>query len=276
MSPTPIPYPEWTPAKGLTPITAAHSVELAESLPIDPYHVILYGGLHRALDRAFVSGSIRDPDAAIVQHPLSPTEPEFIGRDPEAGWKILSRLPGWTSLNGSTEDMARFAKIFGREMSLPFRQFGDLFYILEAPPTPHPHPAVRLLGIPDVPLLEQFGPAVWGNSYRTFEEMVTEGAAAGAIVDDRLVSVALVSAQNPRYADVGVHTLEPYRRRGFSSAAASLVAQELQGRGIVPIWSTGSHNVASQAVALKVGFRPIGRGEYLVFDGLGPAGFVPH
>jgi len=121
-------------------------------------------------------------------------------------------------------------------------------------------------------LLQRAAPEIWAGGYRTYEEALTEGVSAAAIVDGQIVSLADNSAANGRYADIGVKTLEPYRRRGFSSAAVYLVARELQARGLVPIWSTGSHNVASQRVATKVGFQRHWRGEYVVFDGLQETG----
>ncbi len=267
-----MPFPEWSPVKGLTPLTPPESFELAARLPVTPYYVVCCGGLRPGIDRAFVAGTRSDPDAVIVQHRSAPHEPEYFGRDPEAGWRILSRIPGWTCLNGSTPDMARFAEIFARETSLSFRQIGDLFYTLETPPTPHPNPVVRLANLPDIPLLQRYDSTVWGNSYRTFDEMVTEGVVAVAIDEGRVVSVALLTASNGRFGDVGVHTQERYRQRGFSTAAAGLVAREVQARGITPIWSTGSHNLASQRVAAKLGFRPFGRWEYLVCDDLQATG----
>lgn len=272
MPPTPIPFPNWTPAEGLVPLTVSEGVELAARLPVTPYYVVCYGGLRAGLDRAFVSGDRSDPDAVIVQHRLSPQEPEYFGRDPEAGWRILARIPGWTCVNASAPDAEALAKIFARELPEPFRPIGDLFYTLESPPTAPANPAVRLAGPADVPLLERFDAPVWGSSYRTFEEIVTDGIVAIAIEEGRVVSVALLTATNGRFGDVGVHTLEPFRRRGYSAAAASWVAREVQARGITPIWSTGSHNLASQRVAAKVGFQPVGRWAYLVSDHLEAAG----
>src|SRR5579859_3171122 len=275
MCPTPVPYRDGSPVDGLTPLSERERLELAGALPVTPQSVIAYAGLRRGLDRAFVVGPPRDPEAVIVQHRGSPREPEYFGRDPEAGWSLLSRIPGWTSLNGSTEAMAGFEEIFARKVPLPFRRVGDLFHTLEGPPVPHPDPAVRLLGLSDIPVLSRFEPEAWGNSYRTFEEMVTDGVVAAALVEGRIVSVALLSAQNARFGDIGVHTLAPFRRRGFSTAAASLVAGAVRARGLVPIWSTGRHNLASRRVAAKVGFRPAGEGVYLVFDGLAKSGFRP-
>ena len=275
MCPTPVPLPEWVPVPGLAPLTPSESFELAATLPVSPFFVICYAGLRRGLDRAFAVGPPSDPEAVIVQHRLAPEEPEYFGRNPETGWNLLSRVPGWTCLNGSIEDMREFGRIFARDMSVPFRPLDDLFYTLETAPRSHPDPAVRLLGIADIPLLRNYPPKVWGNSYRTFEEMLTEGVVGGALVDRRIVSIATLTATNGRYGDIGIHTLEPYRGRGFSTAAASLVAREVRARGITPIWSTGGDNVASQRVATQVGFRPVGRWEYLVFDGFGEAGYRP-
>ena len=272
MCPTTVPRPEFAPVQGLAPLTRDEAAALAETLPVTPFFVILYAGLHHGLDRAFVAGSRTHPTAAVVEHRGTWGEPEYFGTDAEAGWRILSRVPGWFCLNGSDEDLALFRPVLARELRIPFHEVGDLFFVLEGPPIAHPHPAVRLLRLQDIPLLRRFEAPVWGNSYRTFEEMLTEGIVAGAIVNDRVVSVALVSAANPRYADVGVHTLEPFRGHGLSAAAASLVAGEVRARGLIPIWSTGGNNLASQRVARKVGFRPSGRGAYLVFEDLKASG----
>ncbi|MCI4348112.1 MAG: GNAT family N-acetyltransferase, partial [Thermoplasmata archaeon] len=190
------------------------------------------------------------------------------GRDPEAGWSLLSRIPGWFCLCGAEADMAKFAPIFAREVPQPFRHLGDLHYTLTGPPRRFVHPAVRRLGLEDLPLIERADPLVRGGGYATFEEMLTEGAAAAGIVEDRIVARATLSADNGKYADIGVHTLEPWRRQGMSSAGVSLVAQEVVARGLIPVWSTGEHNLASQRVAEKVGFRPYGRDQYLIFDAL--------
>ncbi|MCI4353052.1 MAG: GNAT family N-acetyltransferase [Thermoplasmata archaeon] len=272
MSPTPIPRPEWTAVPGLPPLTEREGVALAEGLPVTPYSAIACAGLRAGLDRAFVSGPLEAPNAVIVQHAGTPGEPEFVGGDPEAGWSLLSRIPGWFCLSGSTEAMTRFAQIFAREVPLPFRWLGDLFYTLERPPDPHPHPAVRLLNPADIPLMEGTGREFWVGGYRTYEDLLNDRAAAAGIMGGQIVAVSVSNYSNRRYADIGVRTLEPYRGQGLSTAATSLVAREVQARGLIPVWSTGSDNFASQRVATKIGFLPYGRGEYLVFDGLKETG----
>jgi len=268
MAPTPLPLPVFTSAPDLVPLNREQSAALADALPVEPWYTIPYSGLHRGLDRAFVRGPPSAPTAVVSEHLGSPGEPEFWGPDAEAGWSILSRLPGWFCLNGPATDLAPFRQIFAREVPSPFRDLGDLFYTLESAVILHAHPGVRMLTVTDAPLVQGYPAYVWGNSYRTYEELLTDGAVAGAIVDERLVAVAVLNASSPKYADIGVHTLEPFRGRGLSAAAASLVAAEVKARGLVPVWSTGSHNLASQRVAEKVGFRPVEGGLYLVSDQL--------
>lgn len=245
---------------------------LADRLPVTPQFVIPYAGLRRGRDRVFVAGPAEVPDAVVDEHWGTPGEPEVWGSDPEAAWRILSRLPGWFCVNGTADAVRQLQPVLERELRLAGREVGDLFYVLDRAPVAQDCPAARRLTLSDLGLLKEYVPPVWGNSYATLEELLTTGTVAGAVEDGRLVAVAVESARNPRYADVGVHTLAEFRRRGYSTAAAALVASALQAQGLTPIWSTGSSNRASQRVAEKVGFHRIEAGAYLVFDDLQRSG----
>ena len=96
------------------------------------------------------------------------------------------------------------------------------------------------------------------------EIVLREGFVAGAVVDNRLVSVAHTNAITERYADIGVFTHQDYRNRGYSTAAASLVARAIQGSGRMPVWSCGEDNLASLRVAAKVGFTEVSRRTYVI------------
>ncbi len=268
MVPTEIPHPNFSPVTGLTALSAEAADHLVRAWPDNPFNTIETSIVRRGLARVFVAGPLEDPAAVVVQPPWAPGELGFRGADAEAGWSILRQLPGWFCVNGSTEAVGALERIFERELGLPFRRLDDQYYVLEGPPVSHQHPAVRLLTEADVPLLARAPPSVRGGGFRTFEEMLTEGAAAGAIVDGELVAIAIAGAWTERYADIGVHTLEPWRGQGISSACTYLVAREVQARGRTPIWSTGGHNLASQRVALKVGYRSYGRAAYVVVDAL--------
>ena len=67
-----------------------------------------------------------------------------------------------------------------------------------------------------------------------------------------------------RHADIGVFTSEEWRGRGLVTAAASMVAKQLQATGLTPTWSTGEDNFASLRVAGKLGFAEVGRRTYVI------------
>ncbi len=93
--------------------------------------------------------------------------------------------------------------------------------------------------------------------------MLTQGIVAGAVVEGRLVGIAHTSAITDRHADIGVSTLEPFRGRGFATAAASMVARRVQDTGRIQVWSAGEGNAASLRVAAKVGFAEVSRRVYI-------------
>lgn len=268
MPPTAIPYPPFPQVRDLTPLDPGTMTDLAHRLPLTPQFVIPYAGLRRGRDRVFLAGTVEDPDAVVDEHWGTPGEPEVWGSDPEAAWRILSRIPGWYCVNGTAEAVRQLRPMLERELRLPGREMGDLFYVLDQAPVVRPTPAARRLTVPDLPLVANYSPPVWGNSYASLEELLATGIVAGVVGRGHLVAVAVESARNPRYADVGVHTLAEFRNRGYSAAAAAVVCSAIQAEGLTPIWSTGSGNRASQRVAEKLGFHRIEAGAYLVFDQL--------
>ncbi|MDQ3655635.1 MAG: GNAT family N-acetyltransferase, partial [Chloroflexota bacterium] len=64
--------------------------------------------------------------------------------------------------------------------------------------------------------------------------------------------------------DIGVATLDRWRRQGLATAAAAQVAGAIQRDGRIPVWSCGGHNAASLAIAARLGFREVARRTYLV------------
>ena len=83
------------------------------------------------------------------------------------------------------------------------------------------------------------------------------------MVDDRLVSVAFTSARADRHSEVGAVTAEPWRGRGFSTAAAALVCADIQAAGQRAVWSTSEDNIASQRIGAKLGFAEVSRRVYV-------------
>ena len=65
--------------------------------------------------------------------------------------------------------------------------------------------------------------------------LLSEGVAAGALVDGGLVALACTTARTEKHADLGVVTLEGWRGRGLATACAALVADGILRSGRVPV-----------------------------------------
>lgn len=239
---------------------------LGSILGDSPFTAIAVARLLRGQARAYVQGELSHFRAAVVQTDDAPEEPTGHGADAAALWELLRGVPGWTCVEVADELAPALGELMAQELGVAVRYYGDLHYALQRPALLWPHPAVRLLAPDDAPLLEAAPPELRGGGLRLLgaRALLAEGYVAAGIVDGRVVATAQLSARGPRYADIGVHTLEPYRRRGLCAAAASLVAQAAQAEALTPVWSTGEDNRASQAAARKVGFSYVGRMTYVI------------
>ena len=121
------------------------------------------------------------------------------------------------------------------------------------------NPPARVLTLADLPVIEQaapgFNPELAGWESR--EIALREGIGAAVVIGDELVSLACVFARTQRYADIAVHTLADYRRRGYSTACAALVARGVLEAGQIPTWTVQERNLASMRVAEKIGFQTV-------------------
>lgn len=73
------------------------------------------------------------------------------------------------------------------------------------------------------------------------------------IKDGVAVSICTSARLTDRAAEAGVETLAGYRGRGFAPAVVAAWAQAIHETGRVPLYSTSWDNLASQAVARKLG-----------------------
>ena len=135
-----------------------------------------------------------------------------------------------------------------------FGYYGDIYHTLTRPAATFHDPAVRELTPKDLSTLKAAPAVLQGVGFGDLSAMLRDGLAAGAIVEGRLVAIARTSAITDLHADIGVSTLEPFRGRGFATAAASIVARRVLQTGRIPVWSAGEDNFASLRVARKVGF----------------------
>ena len=124
---------------------------------------------------------------------------------------------------------------------------------------PRPARVVCRLGPADVAGLNGLDPSLaWiSETWGGHAGMAGAGRAWGAIVDGRLVSVAVAFLIGRAYEDIGVVTEPDYRGRGLSTACAAAVAADIRARGRQPTWTTSPDNAASRGVAARLGFVPV-------------------
>jgi predicted GNAT family acetyltransferase len=122
------------------------------------------------------------------------------------------------------------------------------------------------LTVEDADLIEAAPKAIRGAGFASREEILTAGIVAGAGFGGELVVIAHTSARTEKCSDIGGATLEPWRFRGFSTAAVSLVAGAIQDADQIPEWSVGADNHASVQVAQKLGFKEVSRRTYVILE----------
>ncbi len=194
------------------------------------------------------------------------------GSDSAELWPLLQRIPGWDCVHCTAEMAAVLGPRLERELATPVRYLGDVYFTLQGPAHPQEHSAVRRLTEVDLALLEESPSELHPVGFGSLLAALSGGIVAGAIIDGTLVGTVAMSVSSEEHADMGAAVLEPWRNRGIGSAAASLVATEMRGRGWTPVWSTGETNLASQRVARKVGFREFGRMTYILVPSLRASG----
>lgn len=248
----------------MTKLTSQECLVLADVLGDTPMSVIPASRLKHGVCDAYIAGTLPDITAALIFDPFCPDEPCGFGTDADALWQLLKATDGWSCINVDAACAEPLGKLIEADKGTPIRYYGDVCHALLEPVHRYTNEAVRLLTPEDVTRLAKAPAEIQGNGYKTHEAMLTDGIAAGAFVDNNIVAIAHTYAETDLHADIGVSTIEAWREKGFSTAAASLVAQEIQARGKVPAWSCGEDNIASLRVAQKLGFTEIGRRTYVI------------
>ncbi len=225
---------------------------------IIPLHLLIQGTC-----KAYAVGDPGSSDAMVVQSDSLRAEPFGIGDDAEGLWSLLRHLDDWRCVDVSPEVAPLLGALVREATGQRVCYYGDVYHTLTRPAQAVEARAVRELTWDDVGLLEAAG--VRGASFRRgLSTLLEAGTVAGAVVDGQIVATAQTAALTDRYADIGVSTDEPWRGRGFATAAASIVARRMQAMGRVPVWSCGEDNMASLRVARKLGFEEVSRLTYVI------------
>ena len=245
-------------------LTPQECITLADVITDTPMTVISAARLKQGMCDAYVTGTLPNVAASLVFDAYCPDEPCGFGTDADALWQLLKATDGWSCINVDTACAEPLGALIEADTGISVRYYGDVCHALLAPVHRYTNETVRLLTIKDVERLTQAPTEVQGNGHKTHAAMVTEGIAAGAVVDNKIVAIAHTYAETDLHADIGVSTVERWREKGFATAAASLVAEGIQAKGKVPAWSCGEDNIASLSVAEKLGFTEIGRRTYVI------------
>ena len=237
---------------------------LADALGDTPQTTISVHLLRRGLCRAYLVGDPRRFSGAIVQDNHMPTEPTGFGADPQILWETLQIVPGRECIEVESGCAAPLGKIISEQAGSRVHYYEDVYHVLSRPVHTFVHKVVRRLALPDLELLESMPGAADTSGFGSLQVLLEEGFVACAIVSGQIVSMAHTYARTAHHADIGVHTLEGWRGRGFATAAASTVARCIQAAGQTPVWSTGQDNWASLRVAQKLGFVECSRRTYVI------------
>ena len=240
---------------------------LADALGDTPETPIPTHVLRRGLADAYIAGSLPHFDGAMVQSHSLPYEPWCFGTDPDALWQLLRRLKDWgrrgMTPNVSTDLAGPLSTLMKRTAKVEVRHYGDVYHTLTERVVEFATPEVRLLDLGDSDLLCSFESDPSRLGFKTFEDLLKNGFAAGAVIDRKLVALAHTNAVTGNYGDIGVVTDDAWRGKGFASASACIVASRIRELGRTPVWSAGEDNVASLRVAAKLGFVEVSRRVYL-------------
>jgi GNAT superfamily N-acetyltransferase len=236
---------------------------LSEWIGERPDTVLAIHALASGTGRVWLDGTPDSPRAVLVESALVPGEPQGFG-DPEGLLELLERADSWRCIevDGSTATSMRdqFALRWGHAADVI-----DVVHVLDGVAPDITHPLVRPLRPSELHELKvdatelDLLPAV---------EFAEAAAAAGrlyaAVDGDKIVGQGSSFAASARHADVGVAVHPAYRRQRIALAAAAQTCRQLAGDGLLPVWSSGSHNSASLRTAAGLGFREVSRLTYLV------------
>ena len=237
---------------------------LAQVLGDSPETAIPIHRFMRAACSAYVVSEPTRFEAAVVLMNDDKGEIQGFGENPETLWVILEPLESWQAVEVSATVAPKLGALIRTSTGSRVAYYDAVYHTLTRPVATHSHPDVRLLTVEDRALFDGVPDDLKPGMRGDVEIVLREGFVAGAVADNRIVSVAHTNAITARYADIGVFTHRDYRNRGYSTASTVIVAQAIQEGGRMPVWSCGEDNLASLRVAAKVGFIEVSRRTYVI------------
>lgn len=247
---------------GPRPLSVDEMRKLVGAIHESPETVIPIHLLRHGACRAYAVGDAASLNAVVLRADYLPDEPFGLGTSAQGLWDLLRDLDDWACVEVAPTVAPRLGAIISEGTGKSVRYYQDVHHILTKLVPGFDDPAVRQFTIDDIDLLTAFG--VDAAEFGGLSRLLVEGVVAGAVVDGEIVGTAHTSAVTNRYADIGVATQEAWRGRGFATAAASIVARQVQEQQRIPVWSCGEDNAASLRVARKLGFEEVSRLTYVI------------
>ncbi len=211
-----------------------------------------------------------DPDGRIrsTNEPGGGLAPRFFfGRTREGNlWRLRYDLPEHTvrrleelaagepvhdDLRAEPRNLAAFQEVLREDGEIQSVYFGPAYRFPEELPIPI---TVTRITRSNLHLLRRLG---W--DLEAFAQEFEGRAPIVAMLEDgAAVSLCFCARLTERAAEAGVETLEEYRGRGYAPAVAAAWAHAIRATGRIPLYSTSWANLASQAVARKLGLVQYG------------------
>ncbi len=253
----------------LPPVESAMVVnnlqEIADALGDTPETVIVQQFLREGSVEVLCVGQPADLEGLVIQVSAFPDEPIAFGHSPEAVASILPHLQGWTCINVPADMVdALIEPVAAAAEANSVRLLDDVHHVLRHPVAPELGGVARLLDPSDEELVRRAPEVLLGAGVDRVLDRIESGHVAGVVEAGQLVALALTFAITARHTDIGVATHPDWRGRGYGTNVAARVATAVLADGRTPVWSCGGTNLASMAIARRLGFEEVLRRVYLI------------
>jgi RimJ/RimL family protein N-acetyltransferase len=237
-------------------LDAVGRAALAALLPDTPENVIS--------NHLLKTGNCRvwsERDCVLLEsEQYAPGEPHLIGSEVSSLLALLRERPEWRAANIDP----RIASAMSEELAaigIAVQLVEDRYFNRADAPDVPAAPEARLLRSADAATLARAREAFAG-----FDPAL--GApwtiGAGSFDGDEIVSLAAVTAQTPRYANISAVTLPEWRDKGHATAAAAVLSGAIVRGKRKALWSCAESNGPSLAIAEALGFTEATTRTYLV------------
>ena len=162
---------------------------------------------------------------------------------------LLTLIPGtWEPLLDAILPTPRVIKIFRRSFDLNMKKFQVMADWEDRIP---PGMSIERIDGTLADRLEGDISATW----RSVDDFCANGFGYCLLDGDDIVSACISAFIARGEVEIGVHTVETFRRRGYASLTASALIQHCLDNALVPNWECFWDNAPSVALAHKLGFE---------------------